>query len=65
MVQSRGIGMVFDGEGLAYYYKDLEKASWWQPRRGNWNEALTEAITANQGYNESKVGVFFKLRYLK
>ena len=56
MVQSKGIGMVFDGEGLAYYYKDLEKASWWKSQNANWNNALSEAITANKNYINAKVG---------
>ena len=58
MVQSKGIGMVFDGEGLAYYYKDLEKASWWESKNDNWNTALSEAITANKGYIKAKVSDF-------
>ena len=58
MVQSKGIGMVFDGEGLAYYYKDLEKASWWKSQQANWNIALSQAITANKGYIEAKVSDF-------
>ena len=58
MVQSKGIGMVFDGEGLAYYYKDLEKASWWKSQNANWNIALSQAITANKGYIEAKVSDF-------
>ena len=58
MVQSKGIGMVFDGEGLAYYYKDLEKASWWKPQQDNWNNALSKAITANAGYVRSMVSLF-------
>ena len=56
MVQSKGIGMAFDGEGLAYYYKDLEKASWWKSQNANWNTALSEAITANKNYIDAKVG---------
>ena len=62
MVQSKGIGMVFDGEGLAYYYKDLEKATWWKSMNmvkvmtGNWNTALSEAITANKSYIDATVG---------
>ena len=50
--------MVFDGEGLAYYYKDLEKASWWKSQNANWNIALSQAITANKGYIEAKVSDF-------
>ena len=54
--------MVFDGEGLAYYYKDLEKATWWKSMNmvkvmtGNWNTALSEAITANKSYIDATVG---------
>ena len=55
MVQSKGIGMVFDGEGLAYYYKDLEKATWWKSQKANWNTALSEAITANKSYIRASV----------
>lgn len=58
MVQSKGIGMVFDGEGLAYYYKDLEMASWWKSQNGNWNTALSEAITANKSYIDATVSAF-------
>ena len=42
MVQSNGIGMVFDGEGLAYYYKDLEKENFWEARRQNWKKPILE-----------------------
>jgi len=64
MVQSKGIGMVFDGEGLAYYYKDLEKASWWKSQQANWNIALSQAITANKGYIEAKVRDFCFKKHL-
>ena len=64
MVQSKGIGMVFDGEGLAYYYKDLEKASWWKSQQANWNIALSQAITANKGYIEAKVSDFCIKKHL-
>ena len=47
--------MVFDGEGLAYYYKDLEKATWWKSQTANWNKALSEAITANKSYIKASV----------
>ena len=64
MVQSKGIGMVFDGEGLAYYYKDLEKASWWDGKKhkDNWNRALSEAITANKSYIKASVRKFLSLK---
>ena len=57
--------MVFDGEGLAYYYKDLEKADWWGRvmATGNWNNALSDGITENEGYKEAKVSALEDLKH--
>ena len=58
LVRQKGLGMVFDGVDLAYFYKDLTKEALWREKRksGNWNKALRDEVeqgTRNPGGNSA------------
>ena len=44
--RQNGLGMVFDGVDLAYFYKDLTKYEFWTTNQntGNWNVALKTGV---------------------
>lgn len=50
-----GIGPVYDGENIVFYYKDMTQMPFWmeKQKRGNWNQSLKETIEKSDHYKRT------------